>query len=275
MIKILKRIILEPLLQFMLLGGLLYIYYSETKSEDIIDKKVLNISSYEIKQIKLNYKKNNGYEINEEQLKATIDKKYYEKILLNEAYALGLERQDEKISKLLLKKMYFIITNSSEIIEPTEEELLEYYKKNIIDYSVIKSISFSQVYFVDEKDTKIKEQLELLKLTKTSASKAGYYGDMSEVANSMKNVAYEDVLQTYGKYFTSKLFSLKKDLWHKAIHSKLGVHLVYISDKTVGEAYSFDEVQDRVYLDYLSEQLRIKEEKAYSDFSSQYTLQIQ
>ncbi len=275
MIKIIKKVIYEPLFQFLLLGLLLYIYYSTTVSSDTIDKRVLNISSHEINQIKLEYKKENGYEINEEQLNATIASKYYEKILLSEAYALGLEKQDKEISSLLLKKMYFLIINSSEIIEPTEEELFEYYKKNIIDYSLINHISFAQVYFANPKDKRVDEQFELLKVANISSDKAAYFGDMSKVRNIMKDATYEEVVSVYGKYFASKLFNLKKGLWHKALHSKYGIHLIYVSKKDVSDAYSFDEIQGRVYLDYLADKLQEKEKKAYDDFTSQYILNVQ
>jgi len=276
MIKIIKKIVFEPLLQFLLLGFILYLYYDYiTPDVQLGNKKVINVSSYELQQIKFNYKKEWQKEINEEQLKALIAKKYYEKILLNEAYSLGLEKQDKEISKRLLKQMHFLMLNSSEILEPTEEELHKYYLKNIGDYSNIKTISFSHIYFSNPEDKKIKSTFKLLTIAKIDANHAASFSEDCSEKNDIKNLTYNEVKAIFGHYFASKIFKLKKGLWHNRIRSKNGVHLVYITKKVIGDAYIFDEVQDRVYLDYLNEYRRNKENEAYKRISSQYSLKVE
>ncbi len=272
MIKIIKKITYEPLFHFLIIGAILYAYFSFANESNKPQIPEIQVSKFEIQNIKREFKKDYNYDINPEQLKAFKAKKIYEKIVLKEAYALGLDKQDAEIENILLKQMNFIMINKSEIIEPSEEELLKYYKKNIVDYSKVETLSFSHVYFSNTKDTKIDETLHLLEVANVRPEKAVYFGNMFKPSNNIVNASYKEVQEQYGKYFTRKLFNLKKDMWHKGIHSKYGLHLVYVSDKKVSDAEEFDEVQDRVYLDYMSEQLRDKFNSSYENLKSQYRI---
>ncbi len=270
-----KKILFEPLLHFLLLGFFLYLYYNTTASSQTLeDKKTIKISSYEIGEIESTYKKEWSKDVNENQLQALISKKYYEKILLNEAYSLGLQKQDKVISERLIKQMNFIMTNSSEIIEPTEEELHQYYSKNIDDYSEIKNLSFSHIFFENQKDERVSETLNLIKIADINVTDAPDFGERFKLSNSEEKAHFEELQIIYGKYFALKVFKLKKGLWHKAIESKFGTHIIYITDKDIGVPYLFDEVEDRVYEDYMDEQRERIKEDAYQKITTQYSLEV-
>ncbi len=275
MTKIIKKIIYEPLFHFLIIGAAFYIYFNSVNDNDELLNPMIEVSSYETQKIESDFKKDYNYDINPVQLKAFKAKKIYEKIVLREAYALGLDKQDKEIENILLKQMNFIMINSSEILEPSEEELEKYYKKNIEDYSKVESISFSHIYFSNLKDPKIEETFNLLEVANISADKAVYFGNIFKPSNAVLDAGYEDVEELYGKYFTRKLFSLKKGLWHKQTHSKFGLHLVYVTDKKISDTYEFDEVQERVYLDFKSERLRERFKNSYENLKSQYSVDIE
>ena len=276
MIKILKTIFFEPLVHFLLLGSLIYLYYaSVSESSSSVLKEKITISSHEQAQIKKEYKEQYDKEISEVELLAFIQKMYKEKVLLSEAYLLALQKDDALIKEQLLKKMKFILHKSAKYKEPTEEELFEYYKKNIHEYSVVKELSFSNVYFSSNDAEKLKEMYELLILTDVNSSQAAYFGESLKDINYRDNVSYEELKDEFGKYFASKVFTLKSGVWHRAIHSKLGKHLVYVREKKVGSAYPFDEVQDRVYRDFLAQREAEIVKSAYDDILLNYSLELQ
>lgn len=273
MIKIVKKIALEPLFHFLVVGFVLYLFYDVSSDEQVKSKKIIEISPQELQQIKSEYKKEFSKDISEDELDASIQKKYYEKMLLNEAYSLGLEKQDELISKRLLEQMQHIMTGSA-VMEPSEELLYKYYEKNKGDYSSINTLTFSQIYFYNPKNEAIFTTLKALQIADVNPLKASSFGEESASSNQIKDVTFGEVEELYGKYFASKVFSLKRGMWHKAIQSKYGVHLVYVTDKNVGEPYSFDEIQERVYADYMQEERQKKEDEAYRKISSQYSLEV-
>ena len=272
----LKTIFSEPLIHFLFLGFLLFLYYKVT-AEDIPaqNKTVIEISQNEIIKIKTEYRNEYNKEIDKNHLQALIDKKYYEKLLLDEAYSLGLYNQDEVISQRLLKRMNSIMLNSSERVEPTEKMLLEYYKQNIDDYSEIKTLSFAHIFFSDRADKKVAQTLNLLKIAKIKPEKASSFGEKFIHSNFIKNISFKSLKNEYGNYFASQVFKLKEGVWHQSILSKYGVHLIYITGKKIGKPYPFDEVQDRVYQDYLTEQSDTKKRASYKKIEAQYILKIE
>jgi len=271
--KILYKVLHEPLLHFLLLGGILYGYYEFNAQENSTTQQVLKLSPNDLETIKVNFKNTYGVLPNDEQFKALKEEAYYEKILLNEADALGLAKQDKEIREILLKKMQFIMNNSSQIVEPTEKELYEYYQKNIIDYSIVQELSFSHIYFSNPDDENIQEIYKLINLADVDPKKAAYFSQSFKPSNFINNVNFEKIKEEYGKYFATKLFNLKQGLWHKPIHSKYGQHLIYVKTKKVSAAYPFDDIQERVYLDYKNENLQTRAQKAYKEFRSQYQLE--
>ena len=258
MLNFIIKVLKEPLIHFLLLGSFIYLVYIYTQEPTQNIQEEITLQTYEIQALKDGYKKKHHKDINSEELKAYSAQALYEKKLLDEAYALNLHKESKEISQILLKQMKFIRQNRSIFKEPTEEELLAYYKKNIQEYSQTDKISFSHIYFLNAKDKDIKKLYEITTTVGIDPHNAAYFGNASSISNYLDNVTQDEIQKSFGKYFTKQLFTLKSGIWHKAIHSKNGVHLVYVRNKMTGKPYPFDDVLERVYQDFLLEK-RLKD----------------
>ncbi len=271
----LKLLLTEPFFHFLLLGGLLYLFYNFTQEDTPSNKKSINISAYEIDQLKISYKNSYNREANKIELAYLIQSKLYEKILLKEAESLKLDKRDDVIVKKIIDKMHFIMSGESSALEPTEDELFDFYKQNIKDYSKIKTLSFNHIFLNTNKIEKAQKLLKFIKIAHVKAEDAHNFSDSLDDIDghsSYKNIDYKTINRKYGNYFTNKIFQLRSHTWSQPIHSKYGLHLIYITDKNVADSYSFDEVQDRVYRDYLLQRKEASIKKAYEKFSLQYQL---
>jgi len=256
MLNFIKKVLKEPLIHFLLLGSLIYAFYLFSQKPTQKIQEEIKLQNYEIQALKDRYKKENHKDINDQELQAYSAQALYEKKLLNEAYSLNLHKESREISQILLQQMKFIRQNKSLFKEPTEEELLAYYKKNIQEYSQIDSLSFSQIYFLNPKDKDVQRVYEIATTVGINPDEAGYFGDESSIDNYLDDVTQDEIQKSFGKYFAKQLFSLKSGVWHKAIHSKHGVHLIYVRSKVTGDPYPFDDVLERVYQDFLVEKRR-------------------
>lgn len=270
MLNIIKKALKEPLIHFMLLGSLIYLYYAFSQEPLQNTKQQIILEDYEIQALKDEYKKERFKSMNAEELNAYSKHKLYEKTLLEEAYSLNLHTQSKEISELLLKQMKFILLNESAFVEPTEEELLEYYKQNIKDYSEVAKLSFSHIYFSNSKDKDIEKTYEIVTYANLSPKKAAYFGETSDISNYQDSINKDDVEKIFGKYFANKLFNIKSRVWNKAIHSKHGVHLVYVRDKKSTNPYEFDDVLERVYQDYIQAKRVKSSNDAYKRIEERY-----
>ena len=270
------KILQEPFFHFLLLGGILYLYYLSTPSaQQTNQKEKIVISSSEIEFLQDEYQKRMHRAMNQKEQDLYVEKLFYDKVLLNEAYSLGLDKKDEVITKRLLSQMQFIMKNSIKIVEPTEEQLKEYYKQNIKEYSHIDSLSFTNIFVKSPQDRQAKELYELLSLSDISPNDAASYGEQCRLSNIVKDITADEARVIYGNYFATKLFALNSGVWHSAITSKFGAHIVYVTDKKVTQPYSFDEVEDRVYEDYMMQKRREQKQKSFQKIASQYKLEIE
>ncbi|MDQ7043615.1 MAG: peptidylprolyl isomerase [Sulfurimonas sp.] len=276
MIKKVKIFLQEPLVSFMILGLLLYMYYGGVTQKDVSSetKTEIKLTSYEIKSLKSEYKRRYKKDMSEEEFPLYVNNAYRKKVLLAESIGLGLHKSDAFIVKRLIEKMEFILLGSVEYKEPSEEELHEYYLKNIQEYSQVKSLSFVHLYF-SQKLNNMHELYTMSHFTKLAPKDIKNLGDKFEGSQTYTDISEDKLQDIFGKYFASKLFKLKKKIWYENIHSKYGVHLVYITKKTTGEAYKFDEVEDRVYSDYLMQRKEETIANTYKDILQNYSLHLE
>jgi hypothetical protein len=271
-IKLLK----EPFFHFLLLGGIIYLYYLTTpSSQQVSSKEKIIITSNEIAYLKKEYQKEMHRPINDKEKELYIQNLFYEKVLLQEAYSLGLYKKDKKIAQELLTKMQFIMKNSIKIDEPTEEQLRAYYDANKKDYSQILSLSFANVFVKTPQDKEATQLYELLQLQHIDPKYASSFGEQCRLSNIVKDTTLAEAKVIYGNYFATKLFKLKSGVWHSAITSKFGAHILYITDKKVAEPYPFDDVEDRVYEDYMAEKKAQQKEQSFKKIATQYSLEIE
>ncbi len=275
MIKITKDFLKEPLLHFLLLGALVYGYFLLVSAQQESAKKIVQISAYERQELQNMYEKSYAKKASKEILDVLIAQKYYDAVLLDKAFSLQLAKNDALVRERLLKKMQFLMQERSKFHEPSQEELHKYYEQHIQEYSHIKSISFSSIFFHNEKDKRIAQTMRILSNVKVESSLAKGFSEASKLPYHEENVSYEEVKRKYGKYFAKKLFMLRQGVWHKAIHAKDGMRIVYIDNKKVTQAYDFESVESRVYADYIQEENTQLKKQAYEKIASLYSLSVE
>jgi len=249
MIKIAEKFIKEPLVHFLLLGAILYIYYAQQSSENILTQK----DSQE-KIITVQKDLNSTEE--------EVRRKIYDAILLQEAYALELEKHDTLITTRLIEKMESVLLASKRFEEPSEAALLEYYKKNIAEYSTVKSIDLSYIKIEKEQREKIERIIAVAP---------------EIIAQKMPKLLSQtpaELESRFGRYFSHIVLRERSKIWSGVIAAKDGNYLIYINKKVVGEPMAFDLIEDRVYRDYKAEFLQRVRNEAYKKLEQNYKVEL-
>jgi len=274
---IISAILREPYMHFLFIGLLLYLYYQNFHTPSTAPtKQSIVISSKEITDINQSSSKRWGRSLHYSELDVLVEASYLDEILLNEAISLELEREDKEIRERLIRQMRQILAPS--IAEPSEELLRKYYQEHKDDYGITTKISFAHIYLQDLAQIDTQEFVEILNLKDIKPESASTYGDNFTADNKLQNNHIESMTQRqiselFGKYFAQQLWRLSRHKWHGAIRSKYGYHILYITDKLSTKLHLFDEVEDRVYSDYMAEQRAAALQSAYEKLSTQYQLE--
>jgi len=249
----LTTLLREPLLHFLLIGAALFLFYN-LQNEGRVDNNRIVISEAQINHLVTLWNKKKQRPPTQIELEGMIKQQVREEIMVREALAMGLDKNDSVIRRRLAQKIEFITADLAALAEPSETELSNYLSTHSEQFSLPARIDFVQVFINPEKhglDTDDYANSLLSELTQT-----GENDDITTVGDSlMLDQQYEqmtehDVSRLFGNDFASKLFTLSVGSWHGPIQSGYGLHLVRISNKTKNQLPELNAVREKVRVEW-------------------------
>jgi len=131
-----SRLIKEPLLHFFLLGAGVFAFYAVVGDSDEQRSDEIVVTTGQVERLVTGWTKTRMRPPTQAELEALIDEFVREEVYYREALAMSLDRDDVIIRRRLRQKMEFVTQDLSEMIDPTEEELVEYLSRNGRVYQV-------------------------------------------------------------------------------------------------------------------------------------------
>lgn len=136
--QLFRRILREPLIHFVALAGMLFtaqaIYAGDNREIIRVDKTTQDFLIKQRGELLLQ-------DLTEEEQQETIENYVEEEILVREARKQGFD-DSSRIRSLMVQNMRFFI--GSDIGEPTEQELREFFEKNIDRFTSPPSLDMDQ-----------------------------------------------------------------------------------------------------------------------------------
>ncbi len=238
------------------------------------DKKNIFLSSQEVEQLKVTWKREWEREPTDAEFNTVLVKKFQDKMLFEEALVLGLHREDKTIYAKLINRTKQLFRNTKASFNPDEKILRAYYNDHHDNYQKNGIFSFSHLFIsIDHNNPiqKANEMLMLLQEVGIQAKNINEFGDHIP-SNHIKNATYQQIIETFGKSFYKQLSSFKKGEWEGPIISNLGVHVVKIEHHIDGDILPYEEIKDIVLSDYIEEtKIRAYQEKIVQ-MSDKYNL---
>lgn len=114
--KLSRRLLLEPLLHFAVIGGLIFVLYSSLAGPGPAPINVITIGPERIAQL------NQGFQAvwrrapTEDETRSMIGDYVREEVYYREALALGLDRDDTVIRRRLQQKMEFLTDTGADVL---------------------------------------------------------------------------------------------------------------------------------------------------------------
>ena len=265
-----SRIVKEPLVHFLLIGGLIFAAYSifdnapaATKPNQII------ISTSDLTALSAQFEGAWKRSPEPDELQAMTEELIRQKVLVSAALDLGLDRGDAVIEQRLRQKMEFFAASIAEAIEPTNEELETFFHANSEKYKTPPQFALNQIYLGQSSTAEY--------ITTTlNALKAG--ADPAQVGQPTLLPARLDLTQSraldsaFGTGFAAALSPLSMDEWDGPVKSGYGVHLVQITAKSPSALPPLDQVKDKVLADWQSAKREEVQEQYYQTLRQGYLI---
>ena len=156
-----------------------------------------------------------------------------EELFAREAKTLGLDQNDTIVRRRLAQKLTFLVDDTSRVVEPSDEELRQFYNANAERFHVEPRVSFTQLFFNPERrqhaETDAQAALVLIS-TAGGDDRAQTMGDPILLENEFHDVDAQTISNVFGADFARAVFLLKPGSWAGPVKSGYGVHLVRITD---------------------------------------------
>ena len=250
-----ERWLKEPLLHFVLLGGLLFTAYAVLNRSSGSDPQVVHISTAEVEWLKQTWSRQWQRPPDELELRGLVTDYLKETLLAREALVLGLDENDIIVRRRLAQKMKFLVEDTARLAEPADAILREYYTEQRARYQTPAIISFNQRFFTDEASAR----MALQKLVQQPAADVG---DRSLLQEHIELADGQTVMKIFGQQFAERVFELPEREWQGPISSGYGFHLVWIETKQAVRDQPFEQVRERVLEDWY----RLEQERANAQF---------
>jgi len=270
----LKKILTEPLLHFILIALLFFVFYDFINPEVVDDSKIITISNNRIDQLKRGFEKTWTREPTDQELEKIIESYALDEIYAREASALGLGDNDEVIRRRLRQKMEFILQDMSVLQQPSAQELRNYYQNNINKYKQESQYSFQQVYILKNRPKKqlteiINQQKQRILIGKIPR------GDSSMLPTTVDNKSSHQINRQFGIGFNVFLDDLPLNQWSGPIKSGLGLHFINVSQRNPGSISALSEIKNLVIKDWRYQQNKIFIESYQDSLLKQYQLNVE
>jgi peptidyl-prolyl cis-trans isomerase C len=271
----------EPLLQFLLIGLVLFAGYAilQKRSGGVPSSKKIDLTPDDLRQIDIYFESQWHRTPTPQEFTSLVENKVREEVLYREALVMGLDKDDTIVKRRMAQKMQFLAEDVANSHEPTTAELKAWYEKNGQRFALPSRAAFRHLYFSPDRRGQKAHDDAANALTKIAGkpadSKAAaaladpfmfqdYYGDSSE----------EQLAKDFGLQFATALFQLKPGSWQGPIESGYGWHLLFIDSITPGRIPAFEEVEPDVKTAWLGDQRDQAWRKAYETMRAKYTVSL-
>jgi hypothetical protein len=274
----LRSLLREPLVQFLLIGAALFLFFRWTGGSGGRDSSRIVIGPGQVEHLAVGFARTWRRPPTQQELKGLIDDYVREEMAAREARSMGLDREDTVIRRRLRQKLEFLVEDAAEAVPPTEAELQAWLDGHPESYRREPQVAFRQVFLSpDRRGEAVETDAERL-LRRLESLGPG--ADIERLGDSIMLPAEFELApltvasRMFGNDFAGRLDEIEPGRWTGPVPSGYGLHLVLVRERIEGRAPGLDDVRDAVARDFLTSRRKEQLESMYERLLEQYDVVI-
>ncbi len=267
----------EPLIHFLLLGGLIFVVYGAindgpSSAEEIVISRGQQTSMVDT------FARTWQRPPTAEEMDSLMAEHMRQEMAYREALALGLDDNDIIIRRRLRQKLELLAEDTALLAAPSDEQLQQFLDNHADNYQVEPRVSLQHVYFNrDRRGDKAESDAQALlpHLQQRPDADVDSMSDPLALPKTMEFVRLGEVTRMFGVEFSSALMALPTGVWSGPIGSGVGVHLVRLAERIDGRKPTLDEVRERVQRDWYAQRRSEAVEAMYQRLGERYRVTVE
>ena len=249
--NVLGKIIREPLLHFLFLGGGLFLLFNVMNGEMVDKPNRIVVSQGQVALLATNFARTWERPPSDEEMQLLIDNYLLDEVYYREALALGLDEDDNVIRRRLRQKLGFILEDTAALLDPDDKELTAYMDAHAEQFRVQPQVSFRQVYLSMDTRSDIDADASEILARLQAGEDPQLLGDRIMLADAYTLASRDDIKRRFGEGFAHQLMRVTPGDWAGPLTSGFGGHLVLITENKPGRMPELAEVKEEVKREWL------------------------
>lgn len=275
---VLRSMLREPLLQFLLAGAVLLLAQRVLAPSVAGTSQLqrIDVPEAQLKTLDETFRAAHGRLPDQRERNELAQRWIDEEVLYRQALVLGIDRTDAIVRRELQQKMRFLLEDTTPIAEPTELQLQQWLDQRPQQYGRPSTTSFEQIFFSrsrSDQPIEMRATKALQALTQSGAD-ASKLGDPFPGSMQWPTQSEADLKRNFGGEFARALATLPLNVWSGPVRSGLGLHLVRVTARADYAPVKLDEVRHQVQVDYRLARRAEMNRKALDALRAQYDIRI-
>jgi parvulin-like peptidyl-prolyl cis-trans isomerase-like protein len=272
------RLLREQLLQFLVLGAMLFALYGLAGKRSAEAPEKIVVSASRVANLGDGFARTWQRLPNEQELHGLIEDYVRDEVFYREGRAAGMDRDDVIIRRRVRQKMEFLADEMS-VPEPSDEQLAAYLASNVERFRVEDQLTFHQVFLsatrranTIDSDSK---QLASILARDDGTVDATVLGDPFLLGGEFRDVSPSKVTSIFGESFAKQISVMENGRWQGPISSSFGQHFVFISERVLGNLPPLDAVRPVVHREWVNARRLEAEQKLYASLRNRYEIVVE
>jgi PPIC-type PPIASE domain len=271
---VLARLLREPLVHFLVLGGVLFAIFGRVGSDAGVADRQIVVSEPEIDRLAEGFSRTWHRPPAADELEAQIRDYIREEVLYRTALALGLDKDDTIIRRRLRQKMEFLFEDA--VPPPQEADLRAYLQAHPEKFRTQPLISFRQVFVSQTRGAAAEtDAKQILARLTSGASDAANEGDPLLLGDDFSRMPLDRTAALFGDSFAQAVVQSAPASWVGPLRSPYGLHLVLVAAVEPGDLPPFEEVRSAVEREWFAEHRAAAQAAQYQSLLAGYRVSIQ
>ncbi|MEF9942842.1 MAG: peptidylprolyl isomerase [Burkholderiaceae bacterium] len=273
----LQSLLKEPLVHFLILGALLALIDSHLRPNAATPPSEIVVTEAQVRSLGQNFQRVWMRPPTPEEIEGLIASHIREEVLVREALALGLDRDDAMIRRRLQQKMEFIAEAAN--IEPSDAELAAYLNQHAADFAVEPRLTLTQIYLDPSRrpasiDAEVGRLLATLN-TQRGDTEAAAIGDrLLLLEPRYEGVSKSELERIFGTQFAEQAVEQPLGRWVGPLNSGFGVHLVRLESIEREQRPALEHVRPLVEREWQNRRRQELSQAVFERLQTKYSITV-
>lgn len=255
----------EPLLHFVLLGGLIFAADQIVRAR-VGDPNVIVVGPEVEREAREIFRTAKGREPTSAELDVLRARWIDNEVLYREGLALRLEQGDPALRERVIFKALNVIESNLRLPEADEAALKAWFEQHRDQYDVQARFDFSEAVPTDSREAAVRRFAEALN--------AGAQTDLTSGLRIFQARPHNTIVDAFGAEFATALDDLPLQQW-RVLKSSEGARIVRLEAREPGVTANFDEVRLQVLQDWRDAKAQEIRTTAVRELGKKYTVRVE